>query len=267
MTTTIDLVQVLKRELKQADFTYADLAQQLGMSESSVKRMLSRGDLSLKRVDEILRVLKLDLADIARTIAAEQVLPEELTHVQEKAVVADRKLLLVAICCQSQWTFQQIVDAYLFTPPEAVRCMTRLDRIGLIELRPNNRYTLKLAKTFRWRPQGPVMQYFRDHAMADYFGGGFDGPGEAMTLVHGAIGRSAAPAFADRLQRLAQDFSRQHLADQRLPESQREAYTLVLAMRSWLFAAFRDLKRPPAESDSAGAMSTTVRRIRDGVGQ
>ena len=243
MTTSIDLVQLLKRELKQAGFTYADLARELRMSESSVKRMLSRGDLTLKRVDDILRVLKLDLADLARTMAAEQVLPQELTHAQEKAVVADRKLLLVAICCQSEWTFQQIVDAYLLTPAEAVRCLTRLDRIGLIELRPMNRYSLKLAKTFRWRSQGPVMQYFRDHAMADYFSGGFDGPGEVMTLVHGSIGRSAAPAFADRLQRLAQDFSRQHLADQRLPDAQLEAYTLVLSMRSWLFAAFRDLKR------------------------
>jgi hypothetical protein len=29
-----------------------------------------------------------------------------------------------------------------------------LDKLGIIELRPLNRYRLKLDKTFRWRPTG-----------------------------------------------------------------------------------------------------------------
>jgi len=42
---------------------------------------------------------------------------------------------------------------------------------------------------------------------------------------------------------VAQDFAQQHLADQKLPADQKRPYTLVIGMRSWLFAAFRDLKR------------------------
>jgi hypothetical protein len=45
--------------------------------------------------------------------------------------------------------------------------LAQLDRIGIIELRPLNRYRLKLAKTCRWRPHGPVMNDFRDHALLD----------------------------------------------------------------------------------------------------
>mgnify|MGYP003705233869 CR=1 FL=1 len=62
-----------------------------------------------------------------------------------------------------------------------------LDRLGIIELRPLNRYRLKLAKTFRWRPHGPVMDFFREHALLDYYSGGFDGHGESLLLVHGSI--------------------------------------------------------------------------------
>ena len=53
MSTTADLVQTLKKELKAAQMTYADLAQALGMAESSVKRMLSKGDMPLSRIDAI----------------------------------------------------------------------------------------------------------------------------------------------------------------------------------------------------------------------
>ena len=45
------------------------------------------------------------------------------------------------------------------------------------------------------------------------------------------------------MQRLAQDFAQQHLADQRLPEAEREGYTLLLSMRSWEFAAFASMRR------------------------
>jgi hypothetical protein len=143
----------------------------------------------------------------------------------------------------SQWTLEQVVAAYRLSEAEGIRYLVQLDRIGIIELKPLNRYRLKLAKTFRWRPHGPVMHYFRDHALLDYFSGGFDGAGEGVLLVHGSISRALAPAFIERMQRVAQDFAQQHLADQRLPEAQREGYTLLLAMRSWEFEAFGAMRR------------------------
>lgn len=243
MSTTADLVLALKRELKSAQMTYADLARALGMAESSVKRMLARGDMPLSRIDAICRVLRLDFADLARRVADSQPLLKELSHAQEQAVVADKKLLLMAICVLSQWTPEQITATYRLSEAEGVKYLAQLDRLGIIELRPLNRYRLKLAKTFRWRPHGPVMHYFREHALLDYFAGGFDGPGEGVLLVHGAISRSLAPAFWERMQRVAQDFAQQHLADQRMADSEREGYTVLLAMRSWEFEAFAGMRR------------------------
>ena len=243
MSTTADLVAALKKELKTAQMTYADLAQQLGMAESSVKRMLAKGDMPLSRIDAICRALALDFADLARHVADNQPLLRELTPEQERAVVADKKLLLMAICVLSQWTLEQVTTAYRLTEAEGIQYLAQLDRIGIIELRPFNRYRLKLAKTFRWRPHGAVMNYFREHALLDYFAGGFDGPGEGVLLVHGAISRSLAPAFMERMQRVAHDFAQQHLADQKLPESEREGYTLLLALRSWEFEAFAGMGR------------------------
>ncbi|MBE7939744.1 MULTISPECIES: helix-turn-helix transcriptional regulator [Ramlibacter] len=243
MASSADLVLALKKELKAARITYAALGDALGLAESSVKRMFARGEMPLSRVDAICRVLRLDFADLARQVADAQPLLRELSLAQEQAVVADRKLLLCAISVLSQWTLEQVVATYRISNAEAVRCFVQLDRLGVIELRPQNRYRLRLAKTFRWRPNGPVMGYFREHVLQDYFGGGFDGEGEAVMLVHGAIGRALAPAFVDRLQRVAQDFAQQHQTDQRLADKDREGYTLVLAMRSWEFGAFQALRR------------------------
>jgi DNA-binding Xre family transcriptional regulator len=243
MSTTTDLVQAIKQELKAARMTYADLAVALGMAESSVKRMLAKGDMALSRVDEICRALKLDFAELARRVADAQPLLREMTLEQERAVVADKKLLLVAICVLSQWTLEQITAYYHLSDAECIKYLVQLDRIGIIELRPLNRYRLKLAKTFRWRPHGPVMDYFRENALLDYFSGGFDGTGEGLLLVHGSVSRTMAPAFLERLQRVAQDFAQQHQTDQKLDPKDREGYTLLLGMRSWEFEAFAQLRR------------------------
>jgi hypothetical protein len=80
-------------------------------------------------------------------------------------------------------------------------------------------------------------------ALLDYFSGGFDGPGEGLLLVHGLVSNALAPAFMKRMQRVAQDFAQAH---QKLSEKDREGYTLLLCMRSWVFEAFAALRRPSA---------------------
>ena len=246
MSTTQDLISALKAELKAADITYADLADALGMSESSIKRILAKGDMPLSRIDEMLRVLKMDFAELARKVADTQPLRRELSAEQEAAVVADRKLLLLAICAFSQWSFEQMTGTYAVSEAECVKYLVQLDRLGIIELRPLNRYRLKVAKGFRWRPNGPVMQYFRKHVIGDYYSAGFDGEGELLMLVHGQVSASQATGFVERLQRVGQDFAQQHLTEQKLPADQKRSYTLVVGMRSWFFGAFTDLKRAAA---------------------
>lgn len=245
MSSTHDLVTTLKAELRRAGITYARLAQELGLAESSVKRIFSKGDMPLSRIDEVLAVLKMDFAELARLVANASPQQQELTLEQERAVVRDPKLLLTAISVLSQWTVEQIVATYAISKPQAVACLLALDKLGFLELRANNRYRLKVDKTFRWRPGGPVMQYFRAHAMTDYFSGDFGGTGELLMLVHGQISPAQAQLFNERLRRLAQDFAQQHLADQKLPEAERQAYTMVFGLRGWLFGAFRQLLRQP----------------------
>ena len=78
MSTTLDLVNALKSELKAAGITYADLARQLNLAESSIKRVFAKGDMPLSRIDDVLRVLKMDFAELARKVADAAPLRHEL---------------------------------------------------------------------------------------------------------------------------------------------------------------------------------------------
>jgi hypothetical protein len=129
--------------------------------------------------------------------------------------------------------------------------LLRLDKLGIIELREHNRYRLRVSKMLRWQAHGPVMRYFRERVMRDYYAGDFHAEGETLLLVHGEIALSAAMAFNDKLERLVEDFARQHRADQKLPEERKLPFTLVLGMRRWWFEAFHDLRREAARRPAA----------------
>ncbi len=246
MSDTRLLIDVLKRELKAQGRTYTALAQAMGLSESSVKRMFSQHDMPLSRVDDICRFLGTDFASVSRWVLEASPELTQLTHAQEAAVVQDPLLLLVAICVLSHWRFEQIVETYNLTEAQCVARLIALDRLGVVELKPLNRYRLKVAKTFRWRSDGPIRQYFMQHVVGEYFGGHFDQEGETLLMVHGNVNTLAASQFAERLTRLGQDFGAQHLADQKLDPKHREGYTLIMGLRRWEFSAFTALRRASA---------------------
>lgn len=245
------VMQALRRELRQAGITYRMLAERIGMSESSMKRVFSQGDMSLSRLALLCKAAGLAMDDVLRQAADAVPQSDVLTLPQERSLVADPRLLLVAISCLGQWSLQQIVDTYALSEADCVRALTKLDRLGLIELKPLNRYRLRVSRTFRWRPDGPVQRFFREHVVHDYFEGGFDRPGETLLFVHGRLSEASAGEFVQRCQQLAAQLAAAHQDDQRLPVGQRDGFTLVLGFRSWELAAFTAMRRPPAKAADA----------------
>ena len=101
MSTTADLVTTLKKELKAAQMTYADLARELGMAESSVKRMLAKGDMPLSRIDAICRALAPSFLERMQRVAQDF---QQQHQADQKLKDADRKgyTLLLAM---RDWEF------------------------------------------------------------------------------------------------------------------------------------------------------------------
>jgi len=247
MAQASEVIDVLKRELKARGLTYAQIAQRIGMSEASVKRMFSERNFTLARLDEILTAAGIEFAELTRQFGREEHLLTRLTDEQEREIVADQKLFLVAVAVLNLMSFNDILAEYTLPTAEVVGLLARLDRIGIIELLPNNRIRLKIARTFAWIPNGPIQQTFKNHAQ-DFFDSAFAGTSETMLLLNGRLSRSAQLALVDRLKRVAREFSAQHIDDARLPLAERPPVSLLLACRPWTPSLWRALERGQAKS-------------------
>jgi len=169
MATSAGLVDVLKRELRTRGITYAQVARKLNLSEASVKRMFSRKDFGLKRLDQVCQLAGSEFSDLARALYLEESQISQLTPVQEKEIVSNRKLFLVAVCALNHVGFDQITSIYDVSKAECIQLLARLDRLGFIQLQPNNRIKLLVSRNFAWLPDGPIQRFFNQQAHTEYF--------------------------------------------------------------------------------------------------
>jgi transcriptional regulator with XRE-family HTH domain len=248
------LVDALKRLLKAKGMTYATLAHGLAISEASVKRMFSRRDFTLQRLEDVCRIAGVEFAELARAAGAENTGIAHLTVEQEEEIVSDPTLLLVTLCAVGNWTVEQIIRTYNLSLAECIGCLTRLDRCRIIELQPGNRIRPLVSRTSSWLPDGPIQRYFRSRVEAEFLGGKFDRRDELFLFVSGMLSRQSTAELIVRLRQTAREFAELHQDDLARPISKRHGTSLLLAVRPWEPKAFRALRRGEAGVAPAGPM-------------
>jgi transcriptional regulator with XRE-family HTH domain len=251
------LVTELKRYLKAQGVTYAELGKQLDLSESSVKRLFARESFSLQRLEQILNLLGLEIADLVAMMNERREFLTELTPEQEDALLADPKLLLTMYLLINGWPLTAITSTFAIEDAEAERLLIRLHRARIIELLPFNRVKLLTARNFTWRKDGPVQKFFVREVQREFLDSTFSAPGEHLRFVAGLLSRTSLAQLQQSVDRLAREFDELVRRDAALPLADRMSCSAVLALRPWEFSTFKALRR---KQDKAAASPTTQSR-------
>lgn len=243
MTQTAAIVETLKNVLKTRGFTYRKLAQGLKLSEASIKRLFATGNFTLARLDSICLLIGVDISDLVKMADAKTRRISELTQEQEGQLVSDVRLLLTAFLVINNWSLEEMLSSYRLSRSEAIRCLTRLDKLKMIELLPGNRIKLLISPSFAWRADGPIQHFFRKRMQDDFFRSKFDAKGEAFLLASGMMSESSIAALTKAAERLVSEFNSRNREDAVLPLNQRHAHSMIVAVRPWRPSVFSDLRK------------------------
>ena len=247
MAQTRALIGALKQVLKSRGVTYAAIARRLGRSEASIKRVFAKQSFTLERLDRVCQILGIEITDLAKMVEHESERIVQLTLDQEKEIVSDPKLLLVAVHALNHWTLDEIIAQYTISKTECIRQLARLDRLRIIDLLPNNRIRVIVGRNFAWLPDGPFRRHFRGQLEANFFGSRFDGRGEHLAFVSGMLSRNSNAVIQHHMRRLGAEFTELHNQDLRLPLEERFGTSLLVAMRPWVPDMFKKMQRKPAQ--------------------
>ena len=242
MTGTQQLIDTLKRLLKSQGLTYADAAVRLGLSEASVKRLFSTRAFTLKRLDEFCRILEIDIFELARLARGHIAEVREMSDKQEIALAQDARLLGTFYLLLSDWSAGEILAHYELSQAELTRLLARLDRLGLIELLPQDRVRLKVPKLLRLHPGGPIHRVHGRRVIDDFTAAEFDRVGGHFQFEYRDLSKVSFELMRRRLEHVAAEFLELAELDATLPAKRRATTGFLIAMRPWSLSMVTGLK-------------------------
>lgn len=243
MKQTRAIHAALKRLLRSRGKTYADVAPVLELSEASIKRLFSRAELSLDRLERLCDWLGVDISDVVGMSDDVQPLVTELDPKQESELLSDPALLLMAYLTLNRWTEEDILQIYRFKKSELTQKLLRLERLGLIETLPFGRIKVRAARNFAWRKDGPIQRFFSERVLPEFLQTRFDRSGEHMQFVGGMLSRASVFKLHEAMDALARQLDALVREDLALPVAERYGVSLFMGLRPWEFSEFTKLRR------------------------
>jgi hypothetical protein len=243
MTETAAIIETVKQQLKIQQKTYLHVADALHLTEARIKQMFSTNSLSLERLDVICNtVLGMEIAELIQLMSDQSIAVSELSEAQEKGLVADERLMLVAVLVMNNWSIEEITTHFDMQEVECRKHLQVLEKLKLIKVGPK-RVRLLIDQNFGWITNGPIERYFRKHIQSDFLDNDFAEPGEKRVFRTGNLSERSCAELCRRIDRLIADFAECHREDSQLELPHRRGYSLIVAMRPWLMPAFAEMKR------------------------
>lgn len=243
MRETEAVLETLKGCLKSRRLKYRDVAQHLGLSEASVKRLFSQGDLSLERLEQILTLMDIRLIDFFALLQEDCSYISTLTAEQEESLISHPKLLLIFFLLLNGWPLQEIYNTFNIEQLESIQLLAKLDKLNLIELLPHNKVKLLTAINFSWRKNGQVQRFFEEHVLTDFFKDKFNNPNASLIFMGGMLSDASIEKSKKLFEECASKINDLMREDLKLPINKRFGIGAVLALRRWELPIFSDLRK------------------------
>jgi transcriptional regulator with XRE-family HTH domain len=155
------LFETLKHGLKQRGLTYAVLAQRLGLSEPTLKRLFAEQNCKLDRLLEICAAADIDFASVVSSASRPPPEPKYLPPEIEAALARDISLAMVLFFLTEGFTPETIAQTNGISQASCFLYLRDLERLGLVRLDRDTKVAFLVPLPIAYRRNGPMMPLIR----------------------------------------------------------------------------------------------------------
>ncbi|MGX9419383.1 helix-turn-helix domain-containing protein [Vibrio sp. WJH972] len=139
-----EITTALKLALKAQGITYKDVANHIGVSEQTIKRLFKDRDCSLSRLSEVCDAINISLYDLLEVAKGYSEPLVRLNGQQEEFLASHPSHFYFLFFLVSGYSLDAVQENYELNDITVFRYLRDLDRHGFIELSANNQFKLKV---------------------------------------------------------------------------------------------------------------------------
>lgn len=238
MSQTKELLIALKKCLRAQGLSYVDVAEALGISEASVKRIFSRQTFTLERLEDVCRFLDMSIYDLARLTRLEK--EDEVTQLsleQEQGLADDPLGLTYFYLLLTGRTPGKIAAEFGLDDRQQTTMLVRLSRLDLVELYPTNNGRLLTSRRIAWRKDGPIRKLYQQQVSAAFMNSRFERRNELLSFDTGELSEASVKVLIRKIEKLGREFDELADLDISMPVARKKAYALMIGFRPWTYWA------------------------------
>lgn len=256
------IFEALKRTLKAKGLTYRALAERMGVSEPTVKRIFHERNCKLDRLIQICAAADVELENVLGSMnrgpgPANHVAPEI-----ERKLAARPALLFVLIMLSEKFTPEGIMRSQGLSEASMFLYLRDLEELGLVALGRGLSARLLVETPIQWDFEGPLRPHF-ETTNKNFVGWAITHLEREATFV--SFSRRMRPETAEMVRREAEDLAERarllaHHDQHTTPEEQLIGYKWTFAFGATPFPAIMPIGPHPRDAGARTDAEAKARR-------
>lgn len=161
--------KTMKTLMKSKKATYESMAKALKTSPATIKRRLNGDDLTLTQVKDLASALSVSFYEIIELSKVVKREPHLFTAEQEKLLASDFKIKMLFRQIIANESFSKIKSTLKLSEKELRSFARDLEKAGLVQLLPGDRFVLQVNYPFRWQPNGALQKTYGEMVLKNIF--------------------------------------------------------------------------------------------------
>lgn len=231
------LLEQLKKIIRAKKWNYAKLAKAVNLSEPTIKRMFQGIPCNISHLLSICDAVDISFLDLLQLASEAEPQRTYLTEEQEKFFVKhfDCYAFMFALYYKTEGTLKELQKTWGLSDKECFTYLRQLEKLGLLELLPENEFRWKIKGQINVKEDGPVLNsdYFKEeaHEILAHIYERWDNQQYVIHFSGFQLSKSNFKKFKDELRELNEKYYTIGARDEYLVSpAEKEFYGLVFAL-------------------------------------
>ncbi len=226
------LLAELKRLLKDRNIRYCDIAEQLDVSETTIKRKLTGHGLSVSMLESVCSIVGVRLIDLAELAARRSDTKIHALSIEQEQGLADAPFTaFIFLLLRYDWTPREIQQEFDLDEAGIFLHLRQLEKLRLLDLFPGNRVRLLTVRHPEWIPGGPLRRAVNDAMRRHFEAMDFQDPQSVWQLETVKLSRGSMEQLGQMMTSLSQRMRELATDDRSLPDGQTDWYSMLCMAR------------------------------------